>query len=64
MACGGTPHAVRPTLDASGAELAAARFELRVLTPRTGGKPVEVDAHAFTLTLAKLARHVRPAARP
>lgn len=64
MACGGTPHAVRPTVDASRAELAAARFELRVLTPRTAGKPVEMDAQAFTQTLAKLARHVRPSTRP
>jgi hypothetical protein len=55
---------VRPAADPYEAELAAARLELRVLTPPTRDKPVGVDAQAFTQTLVKLARHVRPSTRP
>ena len=64
MACGGTSRAMRRGPDPHEAELAAARFELRVLTPRTGGEPVGVDAQAFTQTMVKLARHVRSSLRP
>jgi hypothetical protein len=63
-ACGGNPRAVRPTSDPFEAELAAARYELSILSPRTGDAPVEVDVEAFREAMAKLARRVRPSARP
>src|SRR5688572_18899389 len=62
-ACGSSPRAMRANPDPDEAELAAARYELRVLSPSAAAEPVEVDEEAFREALARLARRVRASAR-
>jgi hypothetical protein len=63
-ACGGTLRATRPDLDPSEAELAAARYELRILTPGTASKPVEVDEKELQNAVSQLARAARLSGPP
>ncbi|WP_224371976.1 SitA5 family polymorphic toxin [Hyalangium versicolor] len=64
-ACAGTPRAQYPESDAAEREVAAARYELHVLTASSGpSEPVEVDSEDFQRAMRVLAREHRPGAQP
>ena len=64
-ACAGTPRALYPDTDPYEAQLAAARYELHVLTADTGAsEPVQVNTEDFQRAMRGLAREVRPPAQP
>jgi hypothetical protein len=64
-ACAVTPRALYPETDPAEAELAAARYELHVLTADSGpSEPVEVDSEDFQRAMRVLAREFRPVAQP
>ncbi|WP_224372786.1 SitA5 family polymorphic toxin [Hyalangium versicolor] len=64
-ACAGTPRALYAESDPAEAELAAARYELHVLTAGSGpSEPVEVAREDFQRAMRVLARGYRPGAQP
>jgi len=64
-ACSGTRRVVSPDEDPSEAPLAAARYELRVLTPDTGqAAPVVVPKEDFQRAMRALARDIPPSTEP
>jgi hypothetical protein len=64
-ACAGTKQPLRREADSYERELAAARYELHVLTAGAlKAGPVEVDVEAFQRFMTKWARDVKPSARP
>ena len=63
-ACAGTPRARYAERDAAEAEVAAARYELHVLTVGSGpSEPVEVAGEDFQRGMRVLARGYRPGAQ-
>ncbi|WP_163993867.1 hypothetical protein [Pyxidicoccus caerfyrddinensis] len=64
-ACSGVPRVTRASEDDGEVGAGAARYEVRVFSPRTvPGEPVEVDEDDFTEAVARLAREARPVAQP
>ncbi|MFL5349366.1 MAG: hypothetical protein ACJ8AT_31585 [Hyalangium sp.] len=64
-ACAGTPRVLYPETDPAEAQLAAARYELHVLTADSGrSEPVEVNTEDFQRAMKVLAREFRPPAQP
>ena len=64
-ACAGTPRVSTPGTDPAEAELAALRYELRVLTAgAVDTRPVEVEEEDFQQALRQVARHVRASEQP
>jgi hypothetical protein len=64
-ACASVPRVPAASTDPEEAQLAALRYELRVLTASAvDTKPVEVDAEDFQEAMKKVARHVRASERP
>jgi len=65
MACSGTPRAVPPALDPYEAELAAAHYELRVLTPDTSREaPVVIGREDFQRAMRALALEIPISPQP
>jgi hypothetical protein len=66
-ACAGVPRVAHPgaEVDPEEAQLAAARYELRVLSSDTGPQePVEVSKQDFLRTMRMLAAEIPPSAQP
>ena len=64
-ACTSTPRVPATSTDLDEAELAALRYELRVLTAgAVDTKPVEVDAEDFQEAMRKVSQHVPVSERP
>ncbi|HVG63405.1 MAG TPA: hypothetical protein VNA24_32870 [Hyalangium sp.] len=64
-ACSGVPRVAHPQVDAEEAQLAAARYELRVLTPEMGQPaPVVVSKQDFQKAMRMLAAEIPLSAQP
>jgi hypothetical protein len=66
-ACSGVPRVAHPQVDVDPeeAQLAAARYELRVLTPDTNSRePVEVSKQDFHRAMRMLAAEISPSVQP
>ncbi|HVG60258.1 MAG TPA: hypothetical protein VNA24_16995 [Hyalangium sp.] len=64
-ACSGVPRVAHPQMDAEQAQLAAARYELRVLTAETGQPaPVVVSKQDFQKAMRMLAAEIPLSAQP
>ena len=64
-ACSGVPRVAHPQVDAEEAQLAAARYELRVLAPDTSlREPVVVSRQDFQRAMRMLAAEIPPSAQP
>jgi hypothetical protein len=66
-ACSGVPRVAHPQVDVDPeeAQLASARYELRVLTPDTSSRePVEVSKQDFYRAMRMLAAEISPSAQP
>jgi hypothetical protein len=60
-ACSGVPRVAHPQVDAEEAQLAAARYELRVLTPDDSSQePVVVSKQDFHRVMRMLAAEIPP----